>query len=79
MDDKKYSTKKKICFPTCTKKVDIWDIDCILYLIKQSNVEREAELVAESDLLGQLLAEFACGGGRVSQQRLGITVHECYR
>ena len=46
------------------------------YLVKQGDIEREAELVLEADLVAELVTELAGRGRRVSQQRLGVAVHE---
>ena len=46
------------------------------YLVKQGDIERKAELVLEADLVAELVTELAGRGRRVSQQRLGVAVHE---
>lgn len=48
-------------------------------LVKEGDVQREAEAVAQVDLVGQSVAELAGRGGRVGQQRFGGSVHEGYR
>ena len=48
----------------------------MMYLIEESNVERKSKLVAETDLLGELVTEFAGCSSRVGQQRLCVTVHK---
>jgi len=48
-------------------------------LIEESDVEREAELVSQGDLLRQLETQFARCSCRVGQQGLCVSVHECDR
>lgn len=51
----------------------------MFHLVKEGDVQREAEAVAQVDLVSQSVAELAGCGGRVGQQRFGGSVHEGYR
>ena len=53
--------------------------DLITYLVKESYVEREPKWVLQSYLLCQLTAQLLGSGGRVSQQGLGVAIHESDR
>ena len=49
------------------------------YLVKESNVKREPELVSERNLVSQLIAQLSGGCGGVSIQSVGVAVHESNR
>ena len=49
------------------------------YLVKQSDIEREAESVPQVDFIRQCTTELLGCGGRVRQQCFGCAVHERHR
>jgi hypothetical protein len=54
-------------------------LGCKAHLVEEGNVEGEAELILEPDLVRELVAQLASRRSRIGQQRLDIPKNNFFR